>query len=67
VQAPPTGSHPLEANGDSTIINIGKCLDTDMVAVAADGTEVARLTEDWCPDGVWRIRANGKSVLDPSR
>jgi hypothetical protein len=67
VGAPPSGSHPLDPNGDSTTISAGRCIDTDIVAMTEDGSEFARLTEDWCPDGIWRIRADGESVLDPTR
>jgi hypothetical protein len=59
------GKRPVLHDDESAQFQTNKCNSADLVAVYADGTEAARVTEEWCANGSWHIRAHGESLFDP--
>jgi hypothetical protein len=59
------GKRPVLHDDESTRYATNRCNSADLVAVGADGTEAARVTEEWCANGSWHIRADGESRFDP--
>jgi hypothetical protein len=59
------GDRPVLQEDESMTYATNRCNSPDLVAVYADGTEAARVTEEWCANGSWHIRADGKSLFDP--
>jgi hypothetical protein len=53
----------LKPHGGDFAFVVDGCSDRDITATWPDGTAVASLTQRWCGDQTWTIRADGESTL----